>query len=152
MPFPPYSDTHDHVARALIVDQRGRILLLKRSALDYFPGQWELAGGATEHKDHALALGWEIPEETGLKLVEIGDMLGFEHFVVSEHSTFTEVIYAVKAEGSVVISDEHDDFMWLDTTDDLELSMSHTMKDLVERCKKDPELLAFRSIIGTNVQ
>ena len=62
-------------ACALVVDDRGR-LLLGRRAHEPFAGDWDTPGGFVEEGEHPLeALRRELREETGLE-IEPGDFLG----------------------------------------------------------------------------
>ncbi|HUK93998.1 MAG TPA: NUDIX domain-containing protein [Gaiellaceae bacterium] len=62
-------------AGALVVDERGRVLLARR-AFDPFKGYWDIPGGFLEEGEHPLdGLRRELREETGLE-VEPLDFLG----------------------------------------------------------------------------
>jgi 8-oxo-dGTP diphosphatase len=62
-------------ACALVIDQDGRLLLVRR-ARDPYAGTWDLPGGFLEEAEHPLdALRRELREETGLD-VEPGEFVG----------------------------------------------------------------------------
>ena len=74
------------VAKIVIVDNKGRVLFLKRS--DYmskFAGEWDLPGGHLKTNESLFAgLKREVEEETGLsisepKLIDIDNNLHFFH-------------------------------------------------------------------------
>jgi ADP-ribose pyrophosphatase YjhB (NUDIX family) len=55
-------------ASALCVDDRGRLLLVRR-AIEPFRGHWDIPGGFLEEAEHPLdALRRELAEETGLEV------------------------------------------------------------------------------------
>jgi 8-oxo-dGTP diphosphatase len=56
-----------------IIVQGGRILLAQRPATKDFPFTWECPGGKVERgESHHEALGRELGEELGIKLVDVG--------------------------------------------------------------------------------
>lgn len=101
--------------RAILRDSAGRVLLIRRSArVKWDPGLWELPGGKAEHGEtleHALIR--EAREETGLAL-EVGRPVHVGHFT-KESFWVTTVTFACGAvEGEVQLSDEHDEFAWVE--------------------------------------
>ena len=55
-------------ANALVVDERGRVLLARR-AVEPFKGRWDILGGFLEENEHPLdGLRRELREETGLEV------------------------------------------------------------------------------------
>tara|TARA_R110001599_G_scaffold292984_2_gene496804 strand:- start:203 stop:601 length:399 start_codon:yes stop_codon:yes gene_type:complete len=98
------------VAKVVIVDDKNRVLLLKRSNYTKkFSGQWDLPGGHLKSNESLSAgLEREVSEETGLtvsnfKLVEIDTNL---HFFVSRYNS-----------QPVKLSHEHTEYRFFDEKD-----------------------------------
>jgi 8-oxo-dGTP pyrophosphatase MutT (NUDIX family) len=114
------------VQKSLVVNNRGEILILRRSESDTRrPLQWDLPGGQLEPGENLIdGVKREVLEETGLA---VGDI----HVVYSktEHRTWKEgeasvvfLLYAAHAQSDVVtISHEHDQFAWKTIQDALPL-------------------------------
>ncbi len=102
------------VVRALIKDEKGELLILKRSVHSRSnPGLWELPGGKVEPGedfDHALVR--EIKEETGLN-ISLKKAIGVaqqDH----THRHSVHIILEVEVDsGEFKISEEHEDFKWI---------------------------------------
>jgi len=61
-----------YVVGALITDEGGRLLLLRRRADDFLGGLWELPSGRVEPGERLVdALCREVLEETGLTVTEV---------------------------------------------------------------------------------
>lgn len=108
------------VNRALVLDGKGKVLLIKRSQDDtYMPGKRELPGGKLESgQDITNALEREVLEETGLA-VQLLDKIAYWHSEILSSGKYKGLPYIVLVGlaktlgGEVRISDEHDDFVWL---------------------------------------
>lgn len=104
--------------KMVIRDENGRCLLLKRSASSKGnPGKWDLPGGkvdAGENFEEALIR--EVAEETGLR-ISVGRVAG----TAESELEMTRVIYLIMEgrveSGEVSLSDEHDDYLWVDKQD-----------------------------------
>jgi 8-oxo-dGTP diphosphatase len=114
---------HVTVTRAL-VESDGRVLLVRRAAWDTLPGRWELPGGKVDRGESLrTALAREVEEETGLMLagarrVSTREMRSPRGRNVREH------LYVAGAVGTVTLSREHDDHVWVDAPDGLDLTDS----------------------------
>jgi len=108
-PEKPYGLT----VRAVIYDESGRILLLKRSMRSRnYPGKWEFPGGKVdpgERFDRAILR--EVKEETGLD----GSIRGFIGSAMAElpHINAIQLVMEVEARGTPAISDEHEGLTWV---------------------------------------
>lgn len=101
-------------ARGIVRDDRGRILLIRRSEeVEWDPGLWELPGGKAEHGETIQdALAREALEETGLA-IEVGDPVHIAQFT-KEPFWVTSVTFACEATGgSARLSDEHGELAWV---------------------------------------
>lgn len=100
--------------RAVIEDEQGRCLLLRRSPLSvHFPGQWEWPGGKLDPgEDFASATRRETLEETGLH-VELCALAGAHQ---SDLAGVHEIALCMEVEvtgGVLRLSDEHVEFAWV---------------------------------------
>lgn len=109
------------VAAAIVIDSRGRILLLRRAASDFLPGLWEPPGGAVDAEDETLlhACARELKEEAGLVAQRIDGTVGGEGFDFGDKGkvwrriTFSVTVEEMR-EGSQVVTDpeEHSEWKW----------------------------------------
>jgi 8-oxo-dGTP diphosphatase len=114
MPHKPFSLS----AKVVIRDKEGRCLLLKRSMSSKGnPGKWDLPGGkvdAGESLEEGLLR--EVREEGGLT-ISLRSVLG----AAESESPTKRVAYLIfegrLVSGKVRLSDEHDDFIWIDRKD-----------------------------------
>jgi 8-oxo-dGTP diphosphatase len=99
--------------RAVIYDDRGRILLLKRSMRSKnYPGKWEFPGGKVdrgERFDDALLR--EVREETGLA-VKLKRFIGATKAELSFVTAIQLVMEAEAPAGVPAISPEHEASTW----------------------------------------
>jgi 8-oxo-dGTP diphosphatase len=111
------------VARAL-VESDGRVLVVRRAAWDTKPGMWELPGGKVDRGERVQrGLARELEEETGLMLAE-ARRVSCRELVSPRGRRIREHVYRVAAIGTVALSDEHDAYAWVESTDGLELTDS----------------------------
>lgn len=114
------------VVRGIIKNSNGEYLFVRRSENDrHDSGQWEFPGGKIDRGEFEPlnALKDEISQETGLQ-IEITDSLRpyiTTKRISAERSTpynefiMLTVFYKCLPQNTdVIISDEHDDYMWLD--------------------------------------
>ncbi len=108
----------------LILDDKDRLLILKRSMNSYWmPGKWGLPGGKVESAENSSgAAVRETKEETDLNL-ELSDMV----YLKELSNKVVDIFYASNYTGEVRLDFEHDDYEWVtredidyyDTTPDL---------------------------------
>ena len=110
----------------LILDEQGRLLLLKRSMKSrWMPGKWGPPGGRVERGENSLgAVIRETKEETDLDLEPV-DMKRLEEF----SNKVVDMFYASAYTGEVRIDFEHDDFEWVTRAD---IESYDTTPNLVE--------------------
>lgn len=97
-----------------IIIRDDKILIIKRSLQDIFaPGGWEFAGGKIDYGESPEeALRREAMEETGLKIT-VGKILYATSFVRSSVQQNIVLTYLCGTRsGDVVLSEEHEDFLW----------------------------------------
>jgi 8-oxo-dGTP pyrophosphatase MutT (NUDIX family) len=112
-------------AKALIVHD-GKVLLLREAVYDEGTntGKWDVPGGRI-HDDEPLLDGLkrEVLEESGLRSVSFGDVLGvYETFpeIKGEKCHIIRVFYAAYLDGEedgVRLSSDHDAFEWVSIED-----------------------------------
>ncbi|WP_326704307.1 NUDIX hydrolase [Streptomyces cyaneofuscatus] len=108
-----------YVVGALITDEGGRVLLLRRRADDFLGGLWELPSGGVEPGERLVdALCREVLEETGLTVTQVTGHAGsFDYASRSGRRTrqFTFALTA-RATGPITLT-EHDDAAWAEPGD-----------------------------------
>ena len=104
--------------KAVIFDDQGRCLLIRRSAHNHnFVGMWEWPGGKLDPgEDFATGLHREIAEETGL-IVQLTDLAGSISFEMPKVNVVLLCMEARLVSGDLKLSEEHDDFKWIPVSD-----------------------------------
>ncbi|MBC7512582.1 NUDIX domain-containing protein [Candidatus Saccharibacteria bacterium] len=91
-------------------------LFLRRSR-SFGEGQqdWDIPGGRIEPEESLdAALTREVYEETGLQLNTIGTLIAAQDiFVTTKDLHVVRLTYASSATGTVTISDEHSEYVWM---------------------------------------
>lgn len=125
IPKDPSRDTYDWiVVGAVVFDSNDRILLIQRSATEFFPNLWEIPGGGCEDVDESIILTVvrELQEETGLQARSVGPMVGDGyHFPISSGKIACKYNFVVEIDdqtgekGTVEVQldpNEHQDHVW----------------------------------------
>ena len=117
--------------RAIIRDDHGRCLLLKRSAANKgFVGQWEWPGGKVDPgESFDAALRREVREETGLE-IELQKVIGAFDFEMAQARIATLCLEAIPAGGSLRLSDEHDESAWVPVAEVPQWRILDVLKEL----------------------
>jgi 8-oxo-dGTP pyrophosphatase MutT (NUDIX family) len=105
------------VANTTIINQRGEILLVRRSANDEFmPGSWDLPGGVVEVREHPVdAAVRETKEEAGLLLANLKPLTIHSIWDAKKKQQFITIIfYTKKYRGRLKLNlNDHDDYIWV---------------------------------------
>jgi 8-oxo-dGTP diphosphatase len=105
--------------RALIVNEAGELLLLKRSGTDpRFPGTWDLPGGGAEPNERLTqTVQRETLEECGLDIN--APQLVYATANPRPEGSGTWLFYQahVPANAVITLSDEHDAYQWIPAAD-----------------------------------
>lgn len=114
----PTDDTgHAFVAAVcVLIERNGAVLALQRAAgVEAAPGVWEALSGRIEPDEEPLAAaGREVAEECGLE-VRIDPRPFTAYAARRRGAPMVVIVYrATHLSGEVVLSDEHDDFAWVD--------------------------------------
>lgn len=102
-----------------IIENDGKILLLKRADDDSLPGKWDFPGGNLEFLENfESCVRREALEESGLKISKIR-RIGFEEIILKKKKKhYVLFFYEARANGfDVVLSHEHSDFKWVKKRD-----------------------------------
>jgi 8-oxo-dGTP diphosphatase len=119
------------VLQAIIVDDAGRVLMLRRPS-----GKWQFAGGRMDTGESwQQALRREIWEETGITDFEIVNVMAVDNWIWEGVPEFGVYFYCRCHEQEIIISKEHDQYRWLYTEDNtVELQFFHpSLPILLER-------------------
>ena len=115
------------VAEALVNNDSGEILVMKRSTHILNPGSWDLPGGIVDPGEHPRDTAIrETREETGLEvsleLLDVGANTDSQHSVA--------IIYSGLAGGQQVkLSHEHSEYKWISKTEFDRMEVSQKYKD-----------------------
>lgn len=120
--------------RGVVKNSEGKILVLRRHPKSKTnPHKWELPGGKIEKGeffDEAYIR--EIKEETSLD-VKVGDFCEAVQDDYPHKRTVQLIMYAEDVEGEVKISDEHDDWMWVDIDEIKSLDITSSLEKIIEK-------------------
>ncbi len=129
---PPCGKPWGLSVRALIRDDRGRLLLLRRAAESkFFGGQWDLPGGKAEGGEpFDMALLREVDEETGLSVI-LKRTVGtaddeMPHVRVT--NLFCEVTVT---DGALRLNSESSESKWASPEEVAELDLARPVKDFL---------------------
>lgn len=114
------------VAKAVILNSNGEVLLLKRSQDDDSrPGDWDFPGGGIEDGEEITSgIAREIAEEAGIIVEpkELQLVYAATQFYDDAAESVTRLLFLAKTASSLVkLSFEHDHFQWVSLVQALEL-------------------------------
>jgi 8-oxo-dGTP diphosphatase len=121
-------------AKALVSDERGRVLLLKRASNDAQPLKWEMPGGKIDKLETLNeSLKREVLEETGLLIEIVKPSAHIQSKVanVRKYKGYTYVVIvstAIVRGGKIRLSDEHEDYKWVYKKNIPELDLAENAK------------------------
>jgi 8-oxo-dGTP diphosphatase len=100
--------------KAVILDEQGRCLLIRRSdQCENFARQWEWPGGKVDPgEDFVTALVREVREETSLE-VEVAGLVGATQYEMATVNVILLHMKVRRVSGQIRLSHEHDDFAWV---------------------------------------
>lgn len=123
-----------HLSTGVAVWKDNKILIVRRSAADYLGGQYELPGGGVDDGETLTeAAIREVKEETGLTVTKVVAVFDGFDYSTDRKPRVRQVNFLVQAQdGHVVLNlDEHDEFLWVDASTNLDSLMSTNMKTCV---------------------
>lgn len=96
-----------------VIEDNGRVLLLRRPADDFRGGTWELPSGKVDPGETLLdALHREVTEETGLTVAIIDTYLGAFDYTSGSGKHTRQHTWAVTVTPGPIILTEHDEHAW----------------------------------------
>ena len=134
------------VVAAIIENDRGEILLIKRSPDSELPNCWEDAGGHLKQSESPEdGLRREIEEETGIKDIEIIKPLTVFHVykkdIKKEGKQLIGISYWCKTTTSnITLSHEHTDFKWIKPEQAIEIVGHPAVKGYISIYLQEKEL------------
>jgi mutator protein MutT len=138
-----------NLARTIILDQSGQILLLRRARDDeHRPGEWDFPGGGVEEGETPLAAAIrETKEEANLTLQ--AETLQLVYTMTSlasndPHLSVNRCIFAARfPEGqTVALSEEHDEYVWLSVKESIR-ALAHPIYSAALQYLSDNDLLGL---------
>jgi|SRR3989338_1445443 len=122
-------------APAIIVNDKGEILLGKRSAHVVYPLFWSLPGGIIEHGESIEdAIKREVKEELGVDVVKLKRGKGiYENFPNKERGFHTiDIPYYCKIKGTPTAKDETLEVRWFKGKEIKDMKLAYTHKEILE--------------------
>ena len=121
------------VAGKAIIRKKGQILLLQRSLKSEFdPGLWELPGGKIDYGENLVeALKREVKEEVGL-VIRVGRPFKTWHFYKDPFWVTGITFLCDYISGSVSLSSEHADYVWIDPDEYKNYPLSTSMEEQIK--------------------
>ena len=140
MPDKPYR----LAVRAVILDDQGRCLLLRRSGINkHFVGQWEWPGGKTDDGEtFDVALRREVREETGLEVEPVG-VVGAVGLEMAKVRIAVLCMVAKLVGGDLALSEEHDQHAWVPLAEIPQWDMTDGLNELAQS-------LASKAVFGSS--
>jgi 8-oxo-dGTP diphosphatase len=126
--------------RALLFDQNGSVLVLKRSERSKSnPGKWEIPGGKPDKgESFEECLRREVREETGFEIT-IHQSIGTADQEVSGYHVVHVIMVASIRSGGLAISDEHTEFRWVKVPELCDLDRADWFEQVYECYLKIPD-------------
>jgi len=138
-------------AKAVIINNKGQMLLLKRSELeiakshDAFKTPWDLPGGSVKINEKVIeALNREIYEETNLNVFVLKPFSVFDSIRDNFHISIINYVCKYKG-GFIKLSREHDLFKWMTQEEiinhyEIPLWLKNTIKKAFVEYSKEEKL------------
>lgn len=101
----------------VLLVQDNKYLFLRRSPSFKAGAQkWDIPGGRIETEEALLdALRREVYEETALELLDVSTLLAAQDIFAAEKDLHVvRLTYLASAKGTIKISNEHDEYKWMD--------------------------------------
>jgi 8-oxo-dGTP diphosphatase len=120
-----------NVSCAIIVNDNGEVLVTQRSSSMKLPLKWEFPGGKVEHNETSEeCLIREIKEELNLDINIKSSLEPVEHHYQEFSIRLIPFICKIKS-GEIKLT-EHDDYLWLERNELLDLDWAEADIDVVK--------------------
>ena len=128
MPAKPFS----LAVKALVANEQGRILAIRRSAASsQFGGNWDLPGGKVDPgESFDVALVREVAEETGLR-INLTGVAGATEYDCPTVRLAVLFMEATVQSGDVQLSSEHDDYAWVERSKLPEMGFAGQLREFI---------------------
>lgn len=106
-----------HISTGIAVVRDEKILMVRRAKDDFLGGYYELPGGGVDKEETILESAYrEVQEETGLTPNKtVATFKGFD-YSTDKKPKVRQINFIFEVDSDdVVLSEEHDDFEWVDT-------------------------------------
>lgn len=126
------------VAAHALIEKDGKYLVTRRASTDdYMPGYWDMPGGTIEFGENIIdALKRELVEEIKMK-VKIGKPVSICDYVSGEdRHQFMITFVCEYISGEPKLSDDHDEYRWVDLMELGRLKKIGFLKQLYSELKK----------------
>jgi len=112
--------------RAIITDEDGRVLILKRANTVQGNGKWCLPGGNIEYAQQVNdAVTKEIEEETSLICEDVKFLFYLENLPSEESELhYVNLVFLCSAEGTIELNSESSDYAWIGSDEINEYNMA----------------------------
>lgn len=149
--------------KAVVINQKGNILLLKRSANEtHLENMWDVPGGSLEHGETPYeSLRREVKEEAGIG-IKVKDTVNTWSFIHDNNIHRFGATYICDAFNTEVnLSEEHSEYQWIDIEDIAEMDIHDDLREGIKKAhgkwqksKEFPKLVRDRipEIIRENNQ
>ena len=105
---------HKIVVGAVITNQYGEILLMKRRKDDFMGGIYEIPGGNAEEGENIYeVLEREIKEETNFDLKEVITYINYFDYLSGSGKKCRQLNFKVEVTGGPIVLTEHDTYKWV---------------------------------------
>ena len=108
-------------AHALILDERSKILITKRSAVEnYMPLLWDIPGGSVDMGETVEnALIREVKEETNIDILPIKPIYVHTELSLIPNAQLIQIVYKCAYIGGIIVLDteEHNEYQWVEYRD-----------------------------------
>jgi 8-oxo-dGTP diphosphatase len=116
----------------IVVTQGDAVLLLKRRPDDYLPNMWEVPGGHLEAGETVRdAVVRELQEETGLRVLEVGDLVSHFDYDGEEGRTREWNFRVIWRADGPIRHPEHVAMAWVTRDDWVNYPMTPEMRSLL---------------------
>ena len=124
-----------HLSSGVAVVCDGKILVVRRSMDDFLGGYFELPGGGVDEgetiSDAAIR---EVKEETGLVVTRVISIFDGFDYTTDKKPKVRQINFLVAIEkGEVLLSDEHDSYLWIGRNDITSLKATDSMKECIKK-------------------